>query len=388
MPGLHGEKLRGPQGSSIEKVLIYRLGSLGDTVVALPCLHLIARTFPHSKRLLLTNFPVHAKAPASAAVLGDSGLVHGYMRYSVGTRNPAELLSLALEIRRFRPDVLVYLMPVRRLKDVRRDRLFFRFAGVRNIVGLPEEAGLIHQFDGSDGLYEREASRLARTVAALGDADVEDTANWSLCLTSAERERARASVGAFAASPLIVCGPGTKMQAKDWGQENWRALIATVYKNYPYHALVLVGAREETQLADFAAQDWGGPKVNLCGQLTPRETAAVLEQAQVFLGPDSGPMHLAASVGTPSVIAFSAAGIPGVWFPVGTRNEIIYHRTSCHGCRLTTCTAEARRCLTSISVDEMAAAVGRVLGRRDHEQASGFAARPLDLAHKGEHSEC
>ena len=49
--------------SPVRKVLIYRLGSLGDTVVALPCFHLIERTFPGAERVLLTNFPVHAKAP-------------------------------------------------------------------------------------------------------------------------------------------------------------------------------------------------------------------------------------------------------------------------------------------------------------------------------------
>ena len=117
--------------SPIRKVLIYRLGSLGDTVVVLPCFHLIARTFPQAERFLLTNFPVHAKAPPSAAVLGDSGLVHGYMRYSVGTRRVDELLRLAWEIRRFRPDLLVYLMPMRPAMNVRRDRMFFRLAGVR-----------------------------------------------------------------------------------------------------------------------------------------------------------------------------------------------------------------------------------------------------------------
>ncbi len=95
--------------SKVRKVLVYRLGSLGDTVVALPCFRLIAGTFPNAaERVLLANIPVAAKAPASAAVLGGSGLVHGYMRYTVGKRSPGELLRLNLEIRRFRPDVLIY----------------------------------------------------------------------------------------------------------------------------------------------------------------------------------------------------------------------------------------------------------------------------------------
>jgi heptosyltransferase-3 len=349
--------------SPVRKVLIYRLGSLGDTAVALPCFHLIARAFPDAERRLLTNFPVHSKAPASAAVLGDSGLVHGYMRYTVGTRNPGELFRLAWEIHRFRPDILVYLMPVRPMKNVRRDRIFFRMAGVRRIVGLPGEEELKHPIDPATGLYEREASRLARALCELGDANIEDLSNWSLCLTPTERAKAVAALGSLTQRPLIVCGPGTKMQAKDWGQDRWRALIAQLHAAYPRHGLVLVGAREDAGVSDFAARDWTGPKVNLCGLLSPRETAAVLEHAGVFIGPDSGPMHLAASVAVPCVIAFSAHGFPGIWFPAGQQHQIVYHRTSCFGCGLQTCTLEARRCLTSITVEEMAAAVAKALCR-------------------------
>lgn len=92
-------------GSDITRVLIYRLGSLGDTVVALPALHLVAQTFPNAKRLMLTNFPVHAKSPASAAVLGDSKLIDGYISYPVATRNYRQLARLWWQIRRFGPQV-------------------------------------------------------------------------------------------------------------------------------------------------------------------------------------------------------------------------------------------------------------------------------------------
>ncbi len=350
--------------NSVKKLLIYRLGSLGDTVVALPSFHLIARVYPAAERRLLTNFPVHAKAPASAAVLGGSGLVHGYMRYTVGTRSLGELLRLAWEIRRFSPDVLVYLMPVRALKNVQRDRHFFRLAGIKRIVGLPGADELKHRFDHVTGLYESEASRLARSIRSLGEAHVEEIANWDLHLNAAEREAAARALAGLAGKPLIVCGPGTKMQIKDWGQDNWRALLNRLNHEYPDCGLALIGAREDAAAAEYAALEWTGAKANLCGQLSPRETAAVIEDARVFLGPDSGPMHVAASVGVPCVIAFSARGLPGIWYPAGRRNQVIYHRTSCGGCGLDTCIAEARRCLTSITVEEMAAAVRQVLGSR------------------------
>jgi len=160
------------------------------------------------------------------------------------------------------------------------------------------------------------------------------------------------------------------MQAKDWGRENWRDLLTRLDAEYPGHGLALVGAAEDSELSEYAAQHWRGAKVNLCGRLTPREAAAVLENADVFLGPDSGPMHLAASVGVPCVIAFSAAGLPGVWYPVGPQHRVVYHQTSCHGCYLETCTVEARRCLTSITVAEMAEAVASVMGKGLHRRDS------------------
>jgi heptosyltransferase-3 len=351
--------------TTVRRVLIYRLGSLGDTIVALPCLHLIARAYPHAERRLLTNFPVNAKAPAAQAVLGDSGLIHGYMSYTLRTRRPVELIQLAAKIRSYKPDVLVYLMHIRPWKAVVRDRLFFRLAGVRHIVGISTEAEMKFRFDAASGLFERESARLARLISGLGNADPADLSNWDLRFTAAERERAREVLDPLAGHPLLVCGPGTKMQSKDWGADNWRTLLALFDKKYPGHGLALVGAREEHALAEHVARAWSGPKVNLCGQLAPRETAAVMEHAQLFLGPDSGSMHLAARAGVPCVIAFSAAAPAGIWFPPGNENQIAYHRTPCAGCYNEACAVHGHPCLKSISVDEMESAVDRAMRGED-----------------------
>ena len=243
--------------SKVRRVLIYRLGSLGDTVVALPCYHLIARRFPNAERRLLTNFPINGKAPAAAAVLGESGLIHGYMRYTVGTRNLAELLRLALEIRRFDPDVVVYLLDPRPVMNVWRDRIFFLLCGVRRIVGLPSRDQLDYRFDAATQLYESEARRLARAIAVIGDAHVDDLSNWSLHLQSDELDVADRLLSPFASMPIIVCAPGCKMQANDWEQHNWRALLGRLYRRYPSHALVMSGAKEDAEVCDFAALDWG-----------------------------------------------------------------------------------------------------------------------------------
>ncbi len=94
--GLAGRKdrLSGPSSAAtlraVERVVIFRLGSLGDTVVALPCFHLIERAFPDAERIVLTNHPVSSKAPAVESVLRSSGLIHGTVSYQIGSRNPRE----------------------------------------------------------------------------------------------------------------------------------------------------------------------------------------------------------------------------------------------------------------------------------------------------------
>ncbi len=344
------------------RVLIYRIGSLGDTVVALPCFHLIQRKYPNAERVVLTNFPIHAKAPASDAVLANTGLVHGYMRYTIGTRNPLELLRLASRIRQFQPDVLIYLTPPRQINTVRRDKWFFRLGcGVKHIVGLATDRDFSLAQDSSTGLYEAEASRLARMINELGDAAPNDLENWNLHLTQSERDEATAALGDLVGKPLIVCGPGTKMQAKDWGKENWRALVGRLGVTLRDYGLAIIGAKEEASIGDYVSVDWPGAKANLCGRLTLRSTAAALELASVFVGPDSGPMHLAACAGIPCVIPFSARGLPGIWYPMGQQHRILYRKVSCCGCNLESCFVESRRCLTSITVEEMAAAVDSVI---------------------------
>ncbi len=164
-------------------------------LIALPALHLVARAFPNAERRMLTNMPVHAKAPAAAAVLEGTGLVHGYLRYAVGTRSPLELARLWWQIARFRPEVVVYLAASRGVEAAQRDVRFFRLCGVRRVIGAPLTGAMQSNFHGLepstaeakamlfDAELEPEAERLARNIAELGDARIEELESWSMHLT-------------------------------------------------------------------------------------------------------------------------------------------------------------------------------------------------------------
>ena len=356
------------------RVLIYRLGSLGDTVVALPALHLVARAFPTAERRMLTNVPVSSKAPAAAAILDGTGLVHGYLTYTVGTRTVRDLMSLWWQIVRWRPEVVVYLAAFRGHGSVVRDARFFALCGIRRRIGVPHtEAMQQNLWEEREQAFEPEARRLARNLAELGEARLDDPESWKLRLSEAEQARAREVMRPRAGMPVIAVSVGTKVQSKDWGKENWRELLRETAARYSGYALALCGAAEEREASEFAAEGWrqgsgsGAPAMNLCGRLTPRESAAVFAECGVFVGHDSGPMHLAAAVQTPCVAIFAARNKPRVWFPYGRQHRVIYHQVDCWGCGLETCVVEQKRCIRSITVAEVMTQLTAILGQAGGE---------------------
>jgi ADP-heptose:LPS heptosyltransferase len=344
-----------------QTVLIYRLGSLGDTVVALPALRLVAEAFPHARRVMLTNYSISNKAAPMAEILAGTGLVDEYIEYKIKLRSVAELLALRDAIAKLRPDALVYLAAPRGRFRALRDYLFFHLCGLRRQIGVPLAARLQSVNALGDGTYEREASRLLRCISPLGPSNIATPNAFDLALSAHEQALAEAWLGPAGEAPVLALSVGTKLNIKDWGAGNWRALIGRLAGECPGYALVLLGAAIEREDSDVLARLWSGPAINLCGDLSVRESAAVLARAVLFLGHDSGPMHLAAAAGTTCIAIFSSRNLPGEWFPYGEGHKIFYRQMDCQGCRLDICTERAKACILSITVDEVALAVRDVL---------------------------
>ena len=316
---------------------------------------------------MLTNFPVNVKAPPAAAILEKSELVQGFFRYGARTRNPLEIFSLWWRLFFWRPEVLVYMGAARGVESARRDARFFQLCGIKRLIWVPLSVDMQeNRWLGDEKALEPEAGRLCRNLAELGDGRLDDAESWDLHLTEGERRRAAEAVHFEGDRPIIAVSVGTKVQSKDWGRENWRGLLGRLASLYPGYTLALTGAPEESEASEFAADGWrevAGNEgvVNLCGVLTPRESAAVFELAKVFIGHDSGPMHLAAAVQTPCIAIFAARNKPRVWFPYGEKHRVIYHKTDCWGCGLETCIEQKKKCIVSITIDEVIAEIRAVL---------------------------
>ncbi len=167
-----------------QKVLIHRLGRLGDTAFLMPIFHHLNEVFPDAEKQVLTNFPVAAAAPPLHVVLGDEAFADGYFAYPIGSRNLAALWRLASEIRAWGPNIAVHADAVKPTISVIRDGLFLRLCGARGIIGLPlKRRRRRHVHDSGTGLFERETSRIAHALEHLGPIDIDQLAGKDLCLT-------------------------------------------------------------------------------------------------------------------------------------------------------------------------------------------------------------
>jgi heptosyltransferase III len=243
---------------------------------------------------------------------------------------------------------------------MKRDAAFFYLAGIRERVGFSTMDGkLRHNVDGS---AEHEAVRLLRRIPCSGPSatslDLTNPSSYRFDLTEADGQWAKQSLtDAGISADFIAVSLGTKVPAKDWEEANWCDLIKQLGRPYASMALVFIGAADERERSQRCGEGWPSKILNLCGVCTPRQSAAVLARARLFIGHDSGPMHLAAAVGTPCVAIFAARNPPGQWFPLGIGHHVIYHQTDCYGCELTVCTKHRKKCILSITVDEVIAAV-------------------------------
>ena len=89
------------------------------------------------------------------------------------------------------------------------------------------------------------------------------------------------------------------------------------------------------------------------GQLRLTETAALLERADFFIGSDSGPAHVAASAGIPSVVLFSGTNRPRQWRPWSRRTMIVRNRVACRPCHQKVCPLADHPCMTGITPDRV-----------------------------------
>jgi heptosyltransferase-2 len=149
--------------------------------------------------------------------------------------------------------------------------------------------------------------------------------------------------------PLLAVHLGAGTAAKRWPPRAWKVLIER-FLGAGWRVLV-VGGIEDLPLSKVLEpherlRDW-------TGSMTVTQTTALLERADLFIGADSGPAHLAASAGTLSVILFSGTNEPRQWRPWSRHSLILRVRVPCQPCHRKACPLLDHPCMSGLAPDRV-----------------------------------
>lgn len=364
------------------KILVFLTGSLGDTLAAVPALWAVRQHWPRADVALLADAQTGRSLVSPKMILAGAGVVDRFLEYPTrpGRRSCKEWLQSAAalwrHLRREKPDVLVYL--VRAFASdprVRRDLTFFRVAGIRRVLGaarlftpppraadgrlprLPHFADLHLQQLGADGLPVPAAGH-GRMDLGLGAADHAAVAAWS------------AGWPADGGRPWVAFGVGSKMPAKVWPADRYAEVGRRLVAEHQIWPVLFGGPEDRVVGLQFVAALGCG--FVAAGALGVRASAAALARCGLYIGNDTGTMHLAAAAGVRCAAVFSARDYPGLWEPYGPGHVVFRREVPCAGCLEESCPVPDHPCLRQIGVEEVAAACRRLLA-----EPAGAAPAPL-----------
>jgi len=175
-------------------------------------------------------------------------------------------------------------------------------------------------------------------------------------------ERASERYGIARGRGTVVIQPGASIVQRRWEAEKFRAVAAWVVSRG--WRTILVGGSSEREPAHRIAKGLSSDRiVDLCGKLPLAETAAVVALSDLYVGSDTGVMHIAYGVGTPTVHLFGP-GVLEKWAPRGSRYQAISKKLPCSPCirynYVPPCPYDTE-CMKMITVDEVIDAVSRVV---------------------------
>ena len=122
--------------------------------------------------------------------------------------------------------------------------------------------------------------------------------------------------------PLIVLHPGSGGERKNWAVGRWAALGDTLFRLDPAARVLLVGGEADEEQLAHLGEAWRERTVQTALNLPLPELAAILQQAALFLGHDSGISHIAAAAGAPALLLFGPTD-PDIWAPLSGAVRIL-----------------------------------------------------------------
>lgn len=326
---------------SVKRVLVVRLRSIGDTVLATPALTALRRFLPGAEiDILLEDW---------VAPLLDG--FDGVNVISVGRGN-SDRIKTALKLRKRRYDVGF------NLHGGTTATMLLRASGARHRVGYANYQYPFlynHLVSSSADFWNTETTHSAeQQLALLGHVGipVDDRPKSSLPVSDLSLANIDRRIDR---SAIALVHPAAAFDTKQWPTENFARTAE--YLTQKGFAVVAVTSKPERPTLDELIRSANVP-ITIFDDLSLPELAALAKRSAIFVGNDSGVAHIAAAVGTPTVVIFGSSN-RAHWHPwTDAPNAVVYRPFDCQPCPGYTCAAyDEPRCILTVPVMDVTVAI-------------------------------
>ena len=332
-------------------ILIVRLGAMGDIVHALPVAAALRDRFPDTR----IDWVVDER---HCALLE---LVPVIDRRIVLRSRSASLCSRVMELRRtlIRESYDIAIDVQGLLKSA----VVARLSGARRILGftaphLRERSARVFYTETHEPGAAAHVIEKNLTLAASLGADVSGIRVPLRVPVSAALDAIRHRHGAVGNTPFVVLNPGAAWPNKRWPPDRFGAVAQWLRRTHGLRSVVTWGPGDETMAAAVVAGS--ADAAELAPSTSIADLVAIVHEAVLVVSGDTGPVHLAAAVGTPVVGIYGPtdAGRNGPW----SVDDVTVSRFTACGCHHKRSCRLAQWCLEAISVDDVVAAITRRIG--------------------------
>jgi lipopolysaccharide heptosyltransferase II len=391
--GMRGRKRKNDL-SQVKRVLVVRLDQIGDVVLTTPFLRELRRNLPNAWITLVVKPAVHnlvELCPYANEVLTYDWSVSGSLAPLQRHWRALRLAYCYLWSRHF--DLAI--VP-RWDADYYHARFVAYFSGARWRVGHSANVNehkqrLNRSFDRllthvlNDKTLRHEVEHNLDVIRFLGGTVQEQRLElWIGEVDEAFVERVLQSHGIYPEDLLVAFGPGARAPQRMWPFPNFVEIGAWLKREY--HArIVLVGGRGEEPLGREIQRQLGDTAINVMGYTTLRQAGALLKRCHLYIGNDTGPLHLAAAAGVP-VVEISCHPVggsllhshsPSRFAPWGGPHRVFQPEKALAPCR-EMCAATQAHCIRGVTVEQVKEAIEARLSERE-----SFIARKRALENAG-----
>ncbi len=355
----------------IRRILVVKLDHIGDFIIAFPALQRLRALFADAELTLLAPAASVALAALEPAI--DQVIAFDFF-HQRSEHGRLELTDTALDELRARllPRHFDLAIDMRRLADTRPILLA---TGARWLAGFDHDFAfpwldIADEFEGDRPRTHKRShagDSLVALVNAIGEQCLVRPEHSREPGARAQGERLLARLAGRATAPegpLVCLHTGAGAVTKQWPAASFAGLIDLLAGELRAR-IVVVGGPDD---AEFASVMLGQVRrraavVNLIGKTDLRQLPEVLQAADLYVGNDSGPKHIAAALGVPTVGIHSGSVDAREWGPAGARALTIRRDMSCSPCYLTRATdcPRALACLSGIGVADVFRACRRML---------------------------